>query len=300
MSDTESTKPGHEHPAHLAHHFDNPQQQYNAGKLGMWLFLTTEILLFSGLFCWYAVYRAAHPEVFIYAHKFLDVNLGAINTIVLLFSSLTMAWAVRASQMGDRRTLVITLSLTLLCAFAFLGIKSIEYRHKWHDGLLWVSRYDPQHHDAHTAHETAATQAATTATDVPVLAVPAVPTTQRDAEGRIVETLVIKEPAKDLHVGPTDVVETWTEKHDMTQGHAAKAGESPKLAGLFFSIYFVMTGLHGVHVLVGMGLITWILVRGARGEFSAQYFAPVDSVGLYWHIVDLVWIFLFPLLYLIH
>src|SRR5664279_2075427 len=84
---------GHEHPKFLAHHFETPVQQFDAGKLGVWLFLTTEILLFSGLFCAYSVYRANHPEVFAYAHLYLDKNLGALNTIVLIFSSLTMAWA---------------------------------------------------------------------------------------------------------------------------------------------------------------------------------------------------------------
>src|SRR3954465_14526080 len=92
---------GHDHPKFLAHHFETPQQQFDSGKLGVWLFLTTEILLFSGLFCAYAVYRAIHPEIFEYAHRYLDKSLGAINTIVLIFSSFTMAWAVRASQLGD-------------------------------------------------------------------------------------------------------------------------------------------------------------------------------------------------------
>ena len=84
----------------LAHHFDSQTQQFDAGKLGIWLFLVTEILFFSGLFVAYAVYRSNHPEVFLYAHQFLDKTLGAVNTVVLLFSSLTMAWGVRG-EMGD-------------------------------------------------------------------------------------------------------------------------------------------------------------------------------------------------------
>ena len=86
----------HEHPEHLAHHFESLQQQYDSGKLGIWLFLTTEILMFSGLFCGYAVLRALHPEIFLYAHHYLSVPLGALNTVVLIFSSFTMAWGVRA------------------------------------------------------------------------------------------------------------------------------------------------------------------------------------------------------------
>ena len=115
MSDAEARQPRHRPHARmrarrirriLAHHFDTPQQQFESGKLGMWLFLATEILLFGGLFCAYAVYRANHPEIFIYAHQFLDKTLGGINTIVLICSSLTMAWAVRAAQLGQRRLLV--------------------------------------------------------------------------------------------------------------------------------------------------------------------------------------------------
>ena len=103
----ETAEDAHEHPKFLAHHFDTPEQQFDSGKLGVWLFLTTEILLFSGLFCAYAVYRANHPEVFIWAHAYLDKTLGALNTIVLIFSSFTMAWAVRAAQMGTKPALFV-------------------------------------------------------------------------------------------------------------------------------------------------------------------------------------------------
>lgn len=233
----------HDHPAFLAHHFETPRQQFEAGKLGMWIFLVTEVLFFSGLFCAYAVYRANHPEIFVYAHQFLDKTYGAINTGVLIFSSLTMAWAVRAAQLNQRGVLVGCLAFTLLCAAAFMGIKSVEYSHKWHDGLLWAGWYDPnpQH-------------------------LPVAP----------------HEPGE-----PASATE---------HGH----GEQPRNVGLFFSIYFAMTGLHAIHVLAGMGVITWIMVRAARGAFTPEYYGPVDFTALYWHLVDLIWIFLFPLLYLIH
>ena len=232
-----------EHPEFLAHHFDTPRQQFEAGKLGMWIFLVTEILLFSGLFCAYVVYRANHPEIFIYAHQFLDKNLGALNTAVLIFSSLTMAWAVRAAQLEQHRALVTLLSITLACGFIFLGVKAVEYQHKWHDGLLWASLYDPQHHDS-SEHEEAGHSA------------------EAHAEG--------------IH------------------------GIEPRNVGIFFSIYFMMTGLHGIHVIAGMAAITWVLLRARKRQFNRNYFGPVDYVGLYWHLVDLVWIYLFPLLYLIH
>src|SRR5262252_8259427 len=106
---------GHDHPKFLAHHFDTPQQQFDSGKLGIWLFLTTEVLLFSGLFCAYSVYRATHPEVFEFAHLYLNKTMGAINTVVLIFSSFTMAWAVRCAQIGDQKKLKILLAITILC-----------------------------------------------------------------------------------------------------------------------------------------------------------------------------------------
>jgi cytochrome c oxidase subunit 3 len=222
------------HPPHLAHHFDTPQQQGEAGKLGMWLFLVTEILFFGGLFCAYAVYRAIHPEMFVFAHHYLDKNLGAVNTAVLIFSSLTMAWAVRCAQLNQRRGLVACLAITLVCAAVFLGVKYVEYSHKWHHGLLWAGWFKP-----------------------------------------------VEAPADPAHAP------------------SGEHGERPRDVGIFFSIYFLMTGLHGLHVVGGMGVIGWILVLAARGRFSSEDYAPVDFTALYWHLVDLIWIFLFPLLYLI-
>jgi cytochrome c oxidase subunit 3 len=233
-----------DHPRFLAHHFDTPDQQFIAGKLGMWIFLVTEILLFGGLFCWYAVYRANHPEIFEYAHRYLDKTLGAINTLILITSSLTMAWGVRCAQLGQRRLLILCLALTLAGGSGFLGIKYVEYRQKWREGLLWASRFNPK--------------------EPPPPAAPAV----------------------------------W--KARLGSPTAAPHEPVPQHVGLFFSIYFMMTGLHGIHVIAGMTAIGWILVRSVKSHFGPQYFGPVDYVGLYWHLVDLVWIYLFPLLYLIH
>jgi hypothetical protein len=134
---------GHaEHPF-LAHHFDTPVQQFEAGKLGIWLFLVTEILFFGGLFCAYAIYRSLHPEVFEYAHYYLDTKLGAINTCVLIISSVTAAWAVRCAQLQQVKLLVMNIVITILCGFGFMGIKYVEYSHKLHDGLLPGGFYQP-------------------------------------------------------------------------------------------------------------------------------------------------------------
>ena len=259
---------GHDdHPAHLAHHFDTPEQQLESGKLGMWIFLMTEILLFGGLFCWYAVYRANHPEIFIYAHRFLDKTLGGINTIVLIFSSLTMAWAVRAAQMGNRKLTVAMLGITFLCACGFLGIKYVEYRHKWHEGLLWGKHYRPQ--EKVVTGEQA----------------PPPPAALPPVEGEEKSNLA---PAATPPEGLS------------TAAAGAHEDREPKNVFLFFGIYFVMTGLHGVHVIAGMAVIVWLILKARKGIFTGGYYTPVDLGGLYWHLVDLVWIFLFPLLYLIH
>jgi cytochrome c oxidase subunit 3 len=208
------------HPAHLQHHFATSEQQFDAAKMGMWLFLMTEILLFSGMFVAYAVYRLWYPEVFEAASVLLDTKMGALNTIVLLTSSLTVALSIRAIQGGNKKWLTINLALTIALACVFLIIKYFEYTHKFH-----------------------------------------------------------------LHIFPGV--------------NYAYEGLDMAYVPIFFSIYFVMTGIHGFHVVVGIGVLTWILVKAIRGRFSAEYYTPVELTGLYWHLVDIIWIFLFPLLYLI-
>lgn len=212
-----------EKPFPLAHHFSDPDQQLQANKLGMWLFLATEVLLFGGLFCAYAMYRALHPEVFQNAQYFLDWKLGAVNTVVLLFSSLTVALTIRAAQTNNQTMIKGYLIITLLCAFTFLVVKYFEYSHKIHVGLL---------------------------------------------------------PGQ----------------HFMAHGEGIP---NPDQAHVFFGIYFVMTGLHSIHVTIGIGVLLWMLIRALKGEFGPHYYSPIEVTGLYWHLVDLIWIFLFPLLYLI-
>lgn len=213
----------HEHPPFLAHHFDTPAQQFDAAKLGMWVFIVTEILMFGGLFVAYGIYRAQEPEIFHLAHRHLDKVLGAFNTVVLLFSSLTAALAVRAAQIGNRKQTSVMLVVTILCACAFLVVKYFEYSHKIHEGLL---------------------------------------------PGRLFTA----------HLHHSDL---------------------PQRAHMFFALYFMMTGLHGIHVVVGMSILAWVLWRNVKGDISAEYFTPVEIGALYWHLVDLVWIYLFPLLYLV-
>jgi cytochrome c oxidase subunit 3 len=208
------------HPAHVQHHFADSEQQRESAKLGMWVFLLTEILLFGGLFVAYGIFRAWNPEMFLNAHKALDVTLGTINTMVLISSSLTMALSIHAMQLNRRSQTVMFLLLTLFFAATFLVIKYFEYSHKFELGQLPGKFY------------------------------------------------------------------TYT----------GIAGTNPHI---FFSVYFAMTGLHGLHVIFGMIAIAWVLRRTLRREFSGVYYTPIEMVGLYWHLVDMIWIFLFPLLYLI-
>lgn len=274
----------HGHSPFQAHHFETMQQQFDAGKLGIWLFLFTEILMFSGLFCAYLIYRYNHPEVFLYAHKQLDTTLGATNTVVLIVSSLTMAWAVRAAQLTQKKLLIAMLSATLALAGVFLVIKYFEYTHKFDIGL-YTGRanviYQVQHPDQFPElHEEIA---------------------------KVEEShAASKDHGHDEGTAGHGDADEHADLHASDHGdaHGGHGGpeqflDAPRNTQIFFGIYYMMTGLHGFHILFGMGAIGWLLYRSVRGDFSAEYFGPVDYVGLYWHLVDLIWIYLFPLLYLI-
>jgi cytochrome c oxidase subunit III len=215
----------HAHHAHhpkLQHHFDDMDQQVEASTLGMWVFLVTEIMFFGGLFMAYLVYRAASPEAFQEASAHLSIGWGGFNTAVLIFSSLTMALAVRAAQTSlPAKTQVGWLAATMFLGLVFLGVKVIEYAEKF--------------------------------------------------EHRIVP-------------GPNFDATQWTH---------------PPGVEMFYSLYFVMTGLHALHMVIGIGIMLVIAWMAWKKQFDSTYYTPVEVSGLYWHFVDVVWIFLFPLLYLI-
>ena len=235
MADHAPAEAGHDVQAHghhprLQHHFHSMEQQLEASILGMWIFLITEIMFFGGLFLAYIVYRTMYPDAWIAGSNQLNVPLGALNTTVLICSSLTMALAVRAAQVGSRRGQIVNLVLTILLGSTFLVVKYFEYAAKFHHGL-----------------------------------VPGV---------------------------------LWNPMHDMPDG-TVQALALPGGAQLFFSLYFIMTGIHAAHMVVGIGLMLVILAMAWRGRFGPDYYGPVEVSGLYWHFVDIVWIFLFPLLYLL-
>jgi cytochrome c oxidase subunit 3 len=233
----------HHHPA-LAHHFDDLGQQAEAATLGMWVFLVTEVLFFGGLFCCYLVYRSAYPRAFALGSHELDVTLGTINTAVLITSSLTMALAVHAAQMGQQRLLTLFLLATMALGATFLVIKGVEYYHKFEECPAMVA----------------------------MLHLPA------QHEGGAEAGAACHVPGPHFSFEPAD---------------------QAKHAQIFFSLYFIMTGLHAVHMIIGLGIMTWMLWWSSRGVITADYYSPIEVSGLYWHFVDIVWIFLFPLLYLI-
>jgi cytochrome c oxidase subunit 3 len=228
----ESVTAEHEvhHPA-LQHHFENLEQQREAGTLGMWVFLVTEIMFFGGMFFAYTLYRGKYGLAFASASNHLSWKLGAINTAVLIFSSFTMAYGVYSVQIGKQRRLIISLILTIVLGLTFLGIKAVEYHDKYVDHLI------PGH------------------------LIPGHPFSP-----------------KDVHLLP---------------------GASAQNIEMFYWIYFAMTGMHAVHMVIGVGLLSVILYFSIRGRYDPEYHNPVEVSGLYWHFVDLIWIFLFPLLYLL-
>jgi cytochrome c oxidase subunit 3 len=194
-------------------------KDYTGSKMGMWIFLFTEILLFGGLFVIYAAYHHRYPEEFHHASKALDTAMGTVNTVVLITSSLFVAMAVAALRRAEDARARLLVVLTIAFAGVFLVIKYFEWTAKFHHGIYPGSA------------ELAATHA------------------------------------------PGEIV--------------------------FYSLYFAMTGLHAVHVIVGMGLLGFILARMRAGAVNSTDFVFLENGGLYWHLVDLIWIYLFPLFYLI-
>jgi len=206
-----------------ASHYRTHEEEFDASKFGMWLFLTTEVLLFAGIFCAYAVFRTLYPEAWAAGSHYLNWRIGTLNTCVLLISSFTAAMSVRCAQLDKQLWLRFNLIVTIVCAALFVFIKlTYEYIPKLSMGKAPGVFYD--YAFAHDPHEP-----------------------------------------------------------------------------LWWGIYYIGTGIHALHVLIGAGLLTWVLWRSFRYKaYGPTEYTMVENSALYWHLVDLVWIFLFPLLYLIH
>jgi cytochrome c oxidase subunit 3 len=211
----------HNSQAIVAEQFDDRSQQYEASSLGMWIFLATEIMFFGAVFTAYTVYRNLYTTAFETGSHMLNSQVGALNTAVLIGSSLTMALAVHAAQTGHRKKLMAFLVSTMFLGGVFVFIKFVlEWSHDYHEGL-----------------------------------------------------------APGLH---------WT-----------YAGPQAGHVAMFFVFYFILTGIHATHMIVGEGIMAVLLYMAWRGRFSKERCNPIEMFGLYWHFVDIVWIFLFPLLYLL-
>lgn len=204
----------------LAHHFENIEKQSHAERLGMWLFLASEVLLFTALFAAYAVYRYLYSDAFAEASRAIETWLGLVNTVILVTSSFTVALGLNEAVKGNGKKTGLWFAVSVAFALAFLALKAVEYSHHFHEGQL---------------------------------------------PGRYYTFQEIQAPG----------------------------------ASLFFALYFLITGLHGVHVIVGMTILAVVGVKAARGKYTAAYHTPVELAGLYWHLVDLIWIFVFPLIYLV-
>ena len=216
------------HNPALQHHFDDLEQQYGASNMGMWAFIAQEIMFFGGLFGGYTVYRNMHHDAFVSGSHHLSIAWGAFNTVVLIGSSLTVAFAVRAAQLGRKNAIFWWIIATMVLGSVFLGVKYIEYSHKYHEALVPMASF--------------------------------------------------------LTYGPL-------------AGTVSEAAAGP--LKIFFSFYFAMTGMHALHMIIGIGIMIYLLPKIRRGTYDAEYYNPIENFGLYWHFVDIVWIFLFPLLYLI-
>jgi cytochrome c oxidase subunit 3 len=204
----------------LAHHFESLEKQAHAARLGMWIFLATEILLFTALFAAYAVYRFLFPEAFEQSSRSIETWIGFTNTLVLVTSSATVATGLHFATKGDGRRTGLFFALSVLLALVFLGLKAVEYSHHFQEGQL---------------------------------------------PGRYYFYEGVKAPG----------------------------------APMFFTLYFLITGLHAFHVIVGMTVLIVVGTLAWRGRYTPEYHVPVELGALYWHLVDLIWIFVFPLIYLI-
>ena len=243
--------------------FQTLEQQKESATLGMWVFLITEILFFGGLFLAYTINRHAFPTAFGVGGNMLDLNLGFINTVVLIVSSFTMAMSVWSAQTSRKKLVPLCLILTLILGSGFLGIKVIEYKQKFDHHLIPGHNFDITYCSRN--------QAACGLNDKDFAA-----------------------EQKEISEG----IEAEQKASGLSEENALIALNAH--AQLYFSLYFGMTGLHALHMIIGAGLLLWLIFEGFKGRFDANYNTPVENIGLYWHFVDIVWIFLFPLLYLIN
>lgn len=289
----------HYHPPGLQHQFEDMEQQMDSVTIGMWVFLAQEILFFGGLFTAYLVFRSKYPMAFAAGSNHLDPFWGGLNTLVLIVSSLTMALTVYFAQKGNRNMQVLLIALTMLFGAVFLGVKAIEYSGKWSHGQVPVDGWNKviregEHKEAGSVRLPFEVSAEAASEGE---AIHANPRGDFHVDDAVVEPII--KIVNDEANKPNGGFLTDSEKN----GYFSNGEFNPiKFSGrvqMFFWIYFIMTGLHALHMIIGLGIMAWLLYKAWKSTFSADYFSPVEISGLYWHFVDIVWIFLFPLLYLL-
>jgi cytochrome c oxidase subunit 3 len=219
----------HEHAAHpaLQHHFENMEQQREAGTLGMWVFLVTEIMFFGGMFLAYTLYRYQYPGAFVSASNHLDIKLGAINTAVLIVSSFTMAMAVYSTQVGRQRATILCLILTMILGAGFLGIKAVEYKQKYNDRLI---------------------------------------------PGKMI-------PSRPF--GPEVAKPGETDPHKL---HLVE-GATVQNVELFYWIYFAMTSMHALHMMIGLGIMLVLLIMASARPLQSRISRAGGNLGIAEHFV---------------
>lgn len=294
---THAAAGSNEHEYHqpgLQHQFEDMKQQEESVSIGMWMFLVQEIMFFGGLFTVYLVFRSRFPMAFAAGSNHLNAFWGGLNTLVLIVSSLTMALTVYYAQKSKRNMQVLLIILTMIFGATFLGVKVVEYTDKYNSGLIPVDGLNKKAKEGAKKEETASL------------------TLPFETKAAAAEA---KEGSKEAYVNPRgeflwsdmslavmaqkENTLTESEKIGYFSNGELDANKFRDKVRIFYWIYFVMTGLHALHMIVGLGIMTWLLWKAWRGTFSADYYSPVEISGLYWHFVDIVWIFLFPLLYLL-
>ncbi len=280
-------------PPHV-HHMDAPTA-YHAAKLGMWLFLATEVLLFGGLFTAFALYRYVYFAEFQAASVNLDWRMGALNTAFLIFSSFTAALAMDAAQHGDNAKVRRNILITLACGVVFLVVKYFEYKGKVAYGLFpyGVKGFE-------NFLFVGALCLAIGASGVVIFTHNAklkIPTILASI-ALVVAFYFLKGSIATISFDLANLFPFGHAHHPETK-MVFNSPEFNTAYKSYFGLYYCMTGLHALHVILGMGILFWVYLKALNNRFSANYYTPVELGALYWHLVDLIWIYLFPLLYLV-
>ncbi len=248
----------------LAHHFSDLDQQSETLMLGMWSFLLTELMIFGGLFTAYVVYRYMYPIAVEEASGRLSWVIGSINTFVLITSSLTMVLGVYGAQSGNRNLLRGGLAATIVLGLAFLGLKTGEYLLDFSEGLTPYSQFSTEEWHGWEEYERL----------------------DPHGKGQVSRYTALASS------------EAATKKEIQEQMRRERIDRYFGQVKMFFTMYYVMTGLHALHMIAGLGVLSVVTWRAWHGRYTPRYHAGIEMMGLYWHFVDVIWIFLLPLLYL--